>query len=332
LNFHPQFSTFPLNSQDHMIESVPTSQASPSPKTFLSGLRPFRVAIWQGLAVLLPPLLTIVIFLWAGGVVKSYVLDPLFFGSRYVLIVTTAHIVPERSLPATDRGKPTVKIKGIEFSQVRGDRTYVPTEVLDTVHELVSGAEIGTPLTGLEVYQRYVEQKYLKPHLFFPVFCVLFILLVYLIGKFIAVGIGRFLWIRTEKIVEMVPLVREVYGAVKQVSDFILAERTVQFSRVVAVEWPRKGVWSLAFVTSEGLTDIEKAAGEPVYCVLIPTSPMPVTGFTMHVKRSETIELSITLDQALQVVVSCGVVVPRRGGAFPEVLDVVQRTIADHTE
>ena len=312
-----------------MNEPLPTSPENP-PQT-LSGFGPVRLAIWRGLAVLLPPLLTIIIFLWAGGIVKSYVLDPLFFGSRYILIVTTAHIVPERSLPATDRGKQSVKIKGVEFSRVRGDGTYVPTYVLDTVQEMVSGAEIGTPPTGLEVYQRYVEQKYLKPHLFFPVFCILFILLVYLIGKFIAVGLGRFLWTRTENVVEMVPLVREVYGAVKQVSDFILAERTVQFSRVVAVEWPRKGVWSLAFVTSEGLADIEKAVGEPMYAVLIPTSPMPVTGFTMHVKRSDTVELSITLDQALQVIVSCGVVVPARGGSHSEALDVVQLAIENRT-
>jgi len=310
-----------------MTAPLPPSQEKPS-FSFLSGFRPVRLAIWRGLAVLLPPLLTIIIFLWAGGIVKSYVLDPLFQGARHVLIITTASIVPEKKLPAADRGKPTVKIKDVEFSRVRGDGTYVPTLVLDAIQESVSAAEFGTPLTGLEVYQRYVEQTYLKPHLFFPVFCFLFFLLVYLVGKFIAAGLGRFIWTRTENLVEMVPLVREVYGAVKQVSDFILAERTVQFSRVVAVQWPRQGVWSLAFVTSEGLYDIEKAAGEPVYCVLIPTSPMPMTGFTMHVKRSETIELAITLDQALQVIVSCGVVIPpRRNNAVPEVLDVVQQAI-----
>ena len=270
--------------------------------------------------------MTIVIFLWAGGIIKSYVLDPLFQGSRYVLIVTTARIIPEKSLPQTERGKQNIKIKNAEFSRVR-DGTYVPTYVLDSVQESVSAAEIGTPLTGLEVYQRYVEQTYLKPHLFFPVFCFLFILFIYLIGKLIAAGIGRFFWSRLEKLVEMIPLVREVYGAVKQVSDFILAERTVQFSRVVAVQWPRQGVWTLAFVTSEGVPDIEKAVGEPVYAVLIPTSPMPMTGFTVHVKRSETLELSITLDQALQVIVSCGVVVPHRSGVATEASGVVQRTI-----
>ncbi len=315
-------------------ETLPTP--GKTPQTVLYGIRPFRLAIWRGLAVLLPPLLTIVIFLWGGGTVKSYVLDPLFQGARYVLIVTTAKIVHEKDLfkdaPAVDRAKKpaTYTYKGTSFSRV-GDGTYVPTYVLESIQESVSAGTIDTPLTGLEVYHRYVEQTYLKPQLFFPVFCFLFILLVYLVGKFIAAGVGRFFWIRFEKVVELVPLVREVYGAVKQVSDFILSEHSVQFSRVVAVQWPRQGIWSLAFVTSEGLVDIEKAAGEPVYCVLIPTSPMPMTGFTMHVKRSEIVELSITLDQALQVIVSCGVVVPRRSSdaSLPETLATVQQAIAD---
>ena len=312
-----------------MTEPAPIQQEN-SPQT-LTAFRSIRVALWRGLAVLLPPLLTIIIFLWAGGIIKSYVLDPLFMGSRYVLVVSTARIVLEKNLPPADYRKATVTIKDVEFSRV-GDGTYVPTHILKTVQKTIATGAIDTPMTGLEVYHRYIEQTYLKPHLFFPVFCVLFFLVVYLLGKFIAVGVGRFLWVRTENIVEMVPLVREVYGAVKQVSDFILAERTVQFSRVVAVPWPRHGIWSLAFVTSEGLRDIEKAAGEPVYCVLIPTSPMPLTGFTLHVKRSETIELSITLDQALQIIVSCGVVIPRRSDPCPEALGVVQQTIESRTQ
>ncbi len=312
--------------QESESASVPLSvQQHRSP---MGGFRPFLLALWRGLAVLLPPLLTIVIFLWIGGTVKSYILDPLFLGSRYVLIATTASIVHEKDVPESQRRKPVILYKNKEYSRVE-DGTYVPSPVMNTIQDMIASGSIETPQTGLEVYHRFIEHTYLKPHLFFPVFCILFILFTYLLGKFIAAGIGRFFWTRFEKIVEMVPLVREVYGAVKQVSDFILSEHNVQFSRVVAVQWPRQGVWSLAFVTSEGLLDIEKAVGEPVYAVLIPTSPMPMTGFTMHVKRSETIELTISLDQALQVIVSCGVVIPGRkqSGTVQETLDVVNRAI-----
>ena len=83
-----------------------------------------------------------------------------------------------------------------------------------------------------------------------------------------------------------------------------------EFNRVVAVEYPRKGIWSVGFVTGESMLDIHGAANEPMVSVLMPTSPMPATGFTVSVKKSETVDLNITIDQAIQFVVSCGVVVP----------------------
>jgi uncharacterized membrane protein len=78
----------------------------------------------------------------------------------------------------------------------------------------------------------------------------------------------------------------------------------------VAVEWPRKGVWSLGLVTGESMQDIEAAANEPVLSVLVCTSPMPMTGFTVTVRKCETVDLNISIDQAFQFIISCGVVVP----------------------
>jgi uncharacterized membrane protein len=113
-----------------------------------------------------------------------------------------------------------------------------------------------------------------------------------------------------EGLVARVPVVRNVYSAVKQVTEFLVRERAVEFRRVVAVEYPRRGVWAIAFVTGEGLPDVGAAANEPVLSLLIPTSPMPATGLTAMVRKSDVIDLNITLDQAIQYIVSCGVVVP----------------------
>ena len=113
-----------------------------------------------------------------------------------------------------------------------------------------------------------------------------------------------------DRFVLHLPGVRAVYSAVKQVSDFIFSERELRVTRVVAVEFPRKGVWSIGFVTGESLSAIYDAAGEPVLTVLIPYSPLPVTGCTIAVRKSECIDLNITFDQACQFIVSCGVVVP----------------------
>ncbi|MFW6125214.1 MAG: DUF502 domain-containing protein, partial [Pirellulales bacterium] len=137
-----------------------------------------------------------------------------------------------------------------------------------------------------------------------------FILLLYLLGKFMAAGIGRFFWNLFEQGIHRLPLVRNVYSSVKQVSDFLFSETNIEYTRVVAVEYPRKGIWSLGFVTGESLADIRGAANEAVLSVLVCTSPMPMTGFTVAVRRSETVDLNITIDQAFQYIVSCGVVVP----------------------
>ncbi|MDD4266779.1 MAG: DUF502 domain-containing protein [Pirellulales bacterium] len=149
-----------------------------------------------------------------------------------------------------------------------------------------------------------------KPVYAIPCILSLFLLVLYLLGKFVAVRLGWIFWTLFERGIDRVPLVRNVYGAVKQVSDFVLSEREIEYSRVVAVEWPRRGIWSLALVTSESMVDIEAAANEPVLAVLIPTSPMPMTGFTLTIKKSEAIDLNITFDEAIQFVVSCGVVIP----------------------
>jgi len=94
------------------------------------------------------------------------------------------------------------------------------------------------------------------------------------------------------------------------VTDFMFSERDIEYTRVVAVEYPRKGIWQIAFVTGDSLLDIACAANEPVVAVFFPCSPMPFTGFTAIVKRSDTIDLNITMEQAIQFVVSCGVVSP----------------------
>ena len=157
--------------------------------------------------------------------------------------------------------------------------------------------------------QRYVDLRWLTPQIVVPVFTCIFILAMYLLGKFLAARMGRLVWGGLEKVIDRLPLIRNVYGSVKQVTDFIFSESNVEYTRVIAVEYPRKGIWSLGLVTGESMLDIASAANEPVLSVLIPTSPAPFTGYTITIRRSEALDLNITIDQAFQFVVSCGVVV-----------------------
>jgi uncharacterized membrane protein len=102
--------------------------------------------------------------------------------------------------------------------------------------------------------------------------------------------------------------VRNVYSASKQISDFLFSQREFEFTRIVAVEFPRKGIWSVGFVTGEGLPQVRDSVPEPLLTVLIPYSPLPITGCTIVVRKSECIDLDITFDQACEYIVSCGVV------------------------
>ena len=156
----------------------------------------------------------------------------------------------------------------------------------------------------------------------------MFLLVSYILGKFVAAGVGRMLVNWAEVLIQRLPLVSNVYGSVKQVTDFVLTEREIEFNRVVAIEYPRKGIWSIGFVTGEGMADIRAAANEPVLSVLMPTSPMPVTGFTVTILKSEAIDLNITVDQAVQFIVSCGVVVPKQPPGTSEIERISNRVSA----
>jgi uncharacterized membrane protein len=293
---------------------------------------PFRRAVLRGLGILLPPLLTIVIFLWIGNTVADYLLVPMERSVRWVMVEKMADIrTPSDTVPNDDnavvidgeiydmvtRGAvTTVRIDGEEFRRTEDGR-FVPSDVFRAVAAGVGNSPM--PRTATEIYTWYVNHKWLPRRFVVPVFLCVFLLILYLLGKFLAAGVGRFFWNQMERIIHRVPLVRNVYGSVKQVTDFLFTDSAVPYTRVVAIEYPRKGIWSLAFVTGEGLWDIQGIAKEPIYTVFIPTAPMPFTGYVITVKKSEVVELAITIDQAIQYQVSCGVVIP------PPIIGVTQK-------
>ncbi|TWT42683.1 DUF502 domain-containing protein [Botrimarina hoheduenensis] len=288
-----------------MAATAPLPESPPP-----SPLDPFRRAVLRGLGVLLPPLLTIVIFLWVGSTVARYVLTPLEDTVRYVLVEYAFGVraaADFKTPPAEDGAAVS------DDNQTLWRRAPDGLFVSDTVYSEVENSlkrKDPQPDSAREYLRRYVDERFLQPWIVVPIFLSVFLLLLYLLGKFLAAGIGNFFWNRTERLINRVPLVSNVYSSVKQVTDFLFTDGDLDISRVVAVEYPRKGIWTVAFCTGESLLDIESAANEPVLSVLIPTSPMPFTGFTITIKKSESVDLNLTIDQAFQFIVSCGVVVP----------------------
>ena len=271
---------------------------------------PFRRAVLRGLGVVLPPLLTIVVFLWAWGVIQDYALEPLEDAAEQVIVLV---------------------IKDVQETQQGGYRqvptgSWIPAKVFREVESARGDDLLNTPT---DYYERYVRIVYLSRSRVIPLFLIVFVLLLYLLGKFLAAGFGRWSWSAVEGMINRIPFISNVYSSVKQVTDFVFSDHEIEFNRVVAVEYPRRGIWSIGFVTSESMKDIRAAVNEPVVSVLMPTSPMPATGFTVTVKKSETIDLDITFDQAIQFVVSCGVVVPSQQQQVTEVAEVINQAVAD---
>ena len=134
-----------------------------------------------------------------------------------------------------------------------------------------------------------------------------------IVGALLASVAGKTLWRIIEKFIMNTPFLRRVYPYIKQVTDFLFAQEQrekLSFSRVVAVEYPRKGIWSVGMVTGSGL---EKVAGElkrEMLTVFIPTSPTPFTGFVIMVPRKQTIDLDMTIEEAFRFTVSGGVITP----------------------
>lgn len=276
--------------------------------------------MFRGLGVVLPPLLTLVLLIWAWNAIESYVLRPMETGVRHGLVLVLTRNQIKREVPKDAvLVNPAVPGEGFTYQGERYvlDPTrskFLPEYVVEFVDNNLDrlGPYQTPPVTANAYWHRYVELRFLPRTFIVPLFLLVFLSALYFLGRVFAHGIGRWFVNSLEAGVNRIPLVNKVYGSVKQVTDFAFSEREIEFNRVVAVEYPREGIWSIGFVTGNGLPDIAKAAGEPVLSVLMPTSPMPMTGFTITVRRSEAIDLDMTIDEAIQFCVSCGVVVPSR--------------------
>ena len=132
------------------------------------------------------------------------------------------------------------------------------------------------------------------------------------LGAILASVVGRTIWRMVEGFIMNTPFLRRVYPYIKQITDFVLTqeEKKKMFSRVVAVEYPRKGIWSMGFVTGSGLEKVVNNVKKEFLTVLIPTSPTPFTGFVIMVPKKQTIELDMTAEEALRFAVSAGVITP----------------------
>ena len=259
-------------------------------KTFRGDFRRFFV---KGLAVLLPTVLTMWILVKAYEFVDVAIAQPINRGIRLVMNQATPHV---------------------EFLE----REFEPTQV--TVDREIANQVSANrkPRTQVEVrsdlraeaIRRWWEARWYMNF----IGLIVAIVAVYVAGRLLGGILGRGIYNKLESLLTTIPGIKQVYPYVKQVVDFLFSdEKPINFNRVVLVQYPRKGIWSIGLVTGTPMKAVqaEMAPGqEPGVTIFIPSSPTPFTGYTISVPQEEIVELPLTVDEALRFTISGGVLIP----------------------
>lgn len=136
------------------------------------------------------------------------------------------------------------------------------------------------------------------------------LVILFVTGLLVTNFVGRYLINWWERILARIPLVRSIYSAVKQVTHAFVQPQSQSFRKVVLIEYPRKGAWSIGFVTSTNFNALPLENDNHTLAVFIPTTPNPTSGFLILVPKTDTIDLNISIEEAFRMIISLGVVTP----------------------
>lgn len=163
--------------------------------------------------------------------------------------------------------------------------------------------------TLLILPEAWQPQRLLGMHI--PGFGVLLTLAILLtIGAVASNFVGRKLVTWGDALISRIPVVRSIYSSVKQVSDTVFSDSGNAFRTAVLVQWPREGVWTVAFITGSPAQEVARYLRDEYVSVYVPTTPNPTGGYFVLVRKSECVELEMSVDAALKYIVSMGVVAP----------------------
>lgn len=140
---------------------------------------------------------------------------------------------------------------------------------------------------------------------------VVTIVLIFVTGVLTANIVGRKIVGGWESLLERIPFVRSIYSASKNFAEIVFSDSDVAFSKVLLVEYPRKGLYTLTFQTATEVGEIQARTGEDVVACFVPTTPNPTSGFIIMVPKRDVVELDMEVEEAVKLVMSLGVVVPQ---------------------
>lgn len=242
----------------------------------------------RGVGVVLPSVLMLWIFVAAYRFVDSNIAEPINSGLRLVAALSAESIPLEQFLPTE--------------AEVAAEQTRALQLRLDA-----SASAARWTLVREHISAWWNARWYLD-----LVGLVIAVVAVYALGRLVGGFLGRTLLAAFEAGLLTVPGIRQVYPALKQVVEFLFGgtKKRLDFNRVVMIEYPRAGVWSMGLVTGETAPQLVATVGDSL-TVFVPSSPTPFTGWIISVPKSQVHEVDLTIDEALRYLVSAGVVVPQ---------------------
>ena len=131
-----------------------------------------------------------------------------------------------------------------------------------------------------------------------------------LTGALTAGFVGRLVLRTGERVLARMPVIRNVYGVFKQILETVLAQQSQAFREAVLVEYPRRGIWAIAFITGRTEHEVQNITEEEVINIFLPTTPNPTSGFLLFVPKKELVPLSMSVEEAIKMVISGGIVTP----------------------
>ncbi len=245
-----------------------------SDKSFMSDFRKF---FFRGLATLLPTILTILLLVKCYQFVQENISSHITEGAIRLYVMTDS-----------DYPKLTEQENELFKQQVKADFSDQNSKKLRDQKRL------------WKLRREWNDE----PNSLIGFFLAM--VLVYIVGSYL----GHKVWHLFERTVGQIPGFKQVYPYIKQITEYFLGEKKVDFSRVVLVEYPRKGIWSIGLVTGKGLTNMAGPDGKDIVLVFMPSSPTPFTGYVIHAEQSQLIDLPITIEEAIRFTVSGGVIGP----------------------
>lgn len=255
-------------------------------RTFRADFKRFFV---RGLVILLPTLLTLWIVMTAYLFVYREIAQPINKGVKTAMINSAKVWQPLRDV----------------FEPTDDDLEEARSKLSASERQRLTDAQLRSRVRSEAIITWWDSRWYMN-----GIGLVVAIVAVYIAGRLLGGFFGRRLYKRIEQFITTLPVFKQVYPHVKQIVDFLFSDdKPIKFNRVVAVEYPRKGIWSVGFQTGGPMRTVADRAGDSV-TVFIPSSPTPFTGYTITVNKDDIIELPISVEEAIRFAVSGGVLVP----------------------